>query len=503
MDFEKRIWIASLLSAIILVFYTQSLGKSIQPPKGASSPSQQPVQLNRDVVKSISRQDEGIVSLESRHLIVRVGESSAAIHTIVLKDFKKSGNEGESIVFGEQRPVILIEANKAISSMKLVEHNSGHAIWRADGSQGTEVEFRLDNTLPVIYLRITSDSKSFSPRLTATWTRGDAVSGSGNVLEAFLLTKKTIAWQRQYLHYSEGASSARPVPRGTEQATLSERFFCLSLKPGNVSQVNILPATRGLISAEISPTDGDSHAANSYEIKLYAGPRDFFKLRDANFEQAFPLGLLAKIGLALMLFLKGIASIVRNYGLAIIILSISITALFSPFTILSYRSMKKMQELQPKLDQIKKKHENDPQKTNQMTMSLFREHRVSPLSGCLPMLLQMPIFFALWSAISHVIELRGQSFLWIRDLSMPDHAAKLPFGYLNVLPIFMAVAMYAQSKLTQKNLASAQSAQSKMFSGPMMAVLFGVMFYQLPSSLVLYWLTNNLVSIASMRMAKI
>ncbi len=171
---------------------------------------------------------------------------------------------------------------------------------------------------------------------------------------------------------------------------------------------------------------------------------------------------------------------------------------------ISFRSMKKMQGLQPKLDQLKAKYERDPVRMNQETMKLFREHRVSPLSGCLPMLLQLPIFFALWSAISHVVEFRGEQFFWIKDLSLPDRLATLPFGIpLNLLPILTAIAMYLQSKMSQQSMSTSASKASAMISGPLMSIMFGVMFYQVPSCIVLYWLTNSVASLVWYKLARI
>lgn len=126
------------------------------------------------------------------------------------------------------------------------------------------------------------------------------------------------------------------------------------------------------------------------------------------------------------------------------------------------------------------------------------------------MFLQMPIFIALFRAISHYIELRRASFLWIHDLSLPDRAASLSFhlpllgNELNLLPIIMAGAMYFQTKLSSGGIASSanQDPTAKMFSGPMMSIVFGIMFYHFPSGLVLYWLTNNLASITLYRLAK-
>ena len=171
--------------------------------------------------------------------------------------------------------------------------------------------------------------------------------------------------------------------------------------------------------------------------------------------------------------------------------------------------MKKMQELKPLMDRIMAQHKDNPQKANREVFALYKEHRVSPMSGCLPMMLQMPIFIALFQAISHFIELRGKSFLWIRDLSLPDRAAHLPFALplighdVNVLPVVMAGAMYLQTRMSSSVSGSDANPTAKMLSGPMMSVMFGIMFYQFPSGLVLYWLTNTLMSLVWYRMANL
>jgi YidC/Oxa1 family membrane protein insertase len=181
----------------------------------------------------------------------------------------------------------------------------------------------------------------------------------------------------------------------------------------------------------------------------------------------------------------------------------------APFTVMSFRSMKKMAALRPQVERIMAEHKNDPKRANQEMFSLYRQHRVSPVGGCLPMLLQFPILIALFSAIPNFIDLRGQPFLWIADLSGPDRLALLPMtlpvigNALNLLPILMAGAMYLQMKLSQRQMPQDQSNPiAKVMSGPMMSVIFGVMFYHAPSGLMLYWLTNSLISATWYQLAR-
>lgn len=510
---EKRVWVASLLSVLLLVVYAQFLSRysaTSQPTEQPTNAQQlAPIQPQASLVPLL-KADEETIALESSALRLEVGKTTAAIHELVLKEFQNIAGESPLLV-STGSGVLMAGFGDEPGSWVLEEQRARQAVWRRRDQDGVTEEFvlELDEALPIFTATLNVTNRSSTAhrvpvRIVATWSRADTMGGHYNLLEAVFRTEQVRPWQKTHLRYPAGARDARHVPRRTSIATLSERFFCqaLRLDHDNDSQVSMLPAERGAIAAQIaSSLTAAPNATTSYSVAVYVGPRDFFRLRDAGFEQAFPLGFLTRIGLILLLLLNGIASVVRNYGLAIVILAALVTAALSPFTLLSVRSMKKLQELQPKMDQVKRKHAKDAQRMNQEILALFREHRVSPLSGCLPMLLQMPVFFALWAAISHAIELRGQPFLWIMDLSLPDRLARLPFGFdLNILPILMAGAMFVQTKLSQPKVAQSGT---NLFSGPLMSVVFGVMFYQVPSGLVLYWLTNSLSSILLYKLAKI
>jgi YidC/Oxa1 family membrane protein insertase len=232
-------------------------------------------------------------------------------------------------------------------------------------------------------------------------------------------------------------------------------------------------------------------------------------MRRAGFDEAFQIGMLGQIGLVLLSALMWTAGITHNYGVAIVLFSLALTALTAPFTMISLRSMKKMQELKPAVDRLMAQHKDEPKKANAAIFALYKEHRVSPMSGCLPMLLQMPILIAMFQAISHFIELRGEVFLWIKDLSMPDRAATLPVeipylgNALNALPILIAVAMYIQTRISQASTGQANTdPTARILSGPLMPIMFGAMFYHAPAGLGLYWLTNSIASLAWYRLAK-
>ncbi|MFO7871940.1 MAG: membrane protein insertase YidC [Kiritimatiellia bacterium] len=197
--------------------------------------------------------------------------------------------------------------------------------------------------------------------------------------------------------------------------------------------------------------------------------------------------------------LNGIHSFMPNYGAAIIILTFIVRVLFWPVTHKSTESMKKMQKLQPELTALREKHKGDPQKLQRATMALYKEHGVNPMAGCLPILVQMPVFIALFTVLRSAVELRFASFLWIRDLSEPEALfagtalfEKLPLiDSLNILPLLMAVTMYWQQKLTT---AGGDSQQQKMMT--IMPVVLLFVLYSMPSALLLYWTVSQCLSIA-------
>ncbi len=190
--------------------------------------------------------------------------------------------------------------------------------------------------------------------------------------------------------------------------------------------------------------------------------------------------------------------VVKNWGLAIIILSLLIYLVLYPLTIKQMRSMKEMQVLQPKVEQLKVLYKDNSQRMNKELMELYKEHKVNPLGGCLPLLLQMPVFFTLYQVLNRSIALKGAEFLWIKDLSEPDKLAMLPVNLpvvgdqFNILPIIIAIIMFVQQKFSTA-AATGEAAQQQKIMMIVFPFVFGLVFYHMPSGLVLYWLVNSLL----------
>ena len=230
----------------------------------------------------------------------------------------------------------------------------------------------------------------------------------------------------------------------------------------------------------------------SWNNTIYLGPLNYDELigYEAELEQAIDFGwpIVSQISRFLLILFIATYQYIPNYGWIIVLFAVVIKILVYPLTHKTYESAAKMQEIQPKIAALREKYKNDNQRLSRETMKLYKEEGVNPLGGCLPLLLQMPIFIALYNLFGKTIELRQAPFtLWIQDLSLPDELLIGGFG-LHILPLLMAVSMLVQQKMTMKDPKQAVLVY-------MMPVLMIFIFWSMSSGLVLYWTTFNVLTI--------
>lgn len=270
----------------------------------------------------------------------------------------------------------------------------------------------------------------------------------------------------------------------------ADKYFLTAVMAGTgaIGSVNIRD-NKGYVEEVISsrPITLNPGEVFTLPYKLYYGPKDLdiLKAQGNQLEKVIDLGWFTVVAKPLLYSLKFLYRYVHNYGIAIIIITVIIKMLFYPLTYKSYKSMKDMQKIQPKMALLKEKYKNDKDAMNKAVMELYKTNKVNPLGGCLPMLVQFPIFVALYRALMTSIELRHAPFMfWIHDL-----AAKDPYY---VTPIVMGATMFIQQKMTPTT--SMDPMQAKMMMA--LPLVFTVMFINMPAGLVLYWLVNNLLTIA-------
>lgn len=307
--------------------------------------------------------------------------------------------------------------------------------------------------------------------------------------------------------------------------SVSNKYFCSVLKSSGGNFQLSLPSPRPAVAdnkgkeynvisagATLPPMTLQPNAAATFDFSSYTGPKsgsalnEFVPSGDKVMHLAWgPLNYLARL---LMWILNLLYYVFHSYGVSIIILTLLVRSAFYPLTARGNESMRKMQKVQPLFKELKEKYKDDPQLLNQKMTELYRKEGINPLAGCLPILLQIPIFFALYAMLDNAIALRHVSFLWCKNLAAADTIFSIPLGFtlplagidaipVNPLVLMMTVLMVIQQRMTPM---AADPAQKKMMA--MMPVIMLLFLYDLPSGLTLYWTISNLFSIIQLWLQK-
>ena len=273
---------------------------------------------------------------------------------------------------------------------------------------------------------------------------------------------------------------------------LQDKYFLSVLMPKQGAAVLVKTDDKNVVSAGVWMAA--SGAASSVALQLYAGPKEYDTLRSLNvgLEELIDFGyfifgswtVVKSVAKPIFFVLRFIHGFAYNYGVTIILLTMAIKLLFVPLQYKSYKSMRMMRLIQPKIAAVQEKYKGDRDRLNKELMKLYKDQKVNPLGGFLPMILQMPVFVALFNVLYTTIDLRQAPFmLWITDLSVQD-----PYY---VLPVIMGVTMFIQQKITPTTM---DPAQAKIMLVLPVAMTF--LFVNFAAGLVLYWLTNNILTIS-------
>jgi len=285
-----------------------------------------------------------------------------------------------------------------------------------------------------------------------------------------------------------------------------DRYFCAIIEPTTnnytafINKVNTQEFDIGLNAKEMTIL---SNQQFEQKFNIYLGPQELRQIANVNPEWTAIMyyGTFDFIAHLLLQLLDILYHLVHNWGLVIVILSITIYFLLYPLTLKQMRSMKQMQILQPQIEELRKTYKDNPQKLNKEIMELYRQYKINPLSGCLPLILQIPVFFALYQVLMRSVDLKGANFWWIKDLSEPDRLFHLPGSLpilgneINILPILMTIGMFIQQKFSMSATSGGSAEQQKL----MMIIfpfMFGFIFYHMPAGLVLYWFINSVLTLA-------
>lgn len=474
---SRNFWLALGLAALVTLAWQFYLAKKYSNP-ASSSLSQEtteppPTQLDREWTNwaEPSNQVEW-VKFESSELSLQIGPVGACLVNVVDRKFKNRYQQPlEYLPSGVQ--ICWFQANNRVP-FEILEKDSNRIHLRAllKDENYWDREVILQDRILKINNRVTHPVTVWEPEIVAIIANKDAVPDRGNA-----------SHENVRLAVSSDGHSFRLYDLSKDIQLTHVMFWALdrdyftSLWSGvNWGWDLVGRMVSGGYGLQVKLTS-QTVAPISWQEWIYFGPKQFDVLEEIRpgLGSLVDLGFFGFIGKHLLKALKHLFSITGNWGLAIVLLTVMVRLVVLPFNIMAFRSMSKLQKIQPELNRLKEQYKDDPLTLNQKTLELMRQHRANPFGGCLPILLQMPIFFALYQVLGHAIELYQAPFgLWIKDLSAKD-----PFY---VLPLLTTILLWWQQKLTPSTVTD--PIQAKLLSW--MPVLFGLFTLNLPAGLNVY-----------------
>jgi len=484
--------------------------------------------LEIGVSPQMNNQDATIrrtIDVRTPFYTARISEKGAVFKSFVLKDYKERVNKDSPLK--ELIPAENLSGTMSIGFVDKTITNMGGAFFSADIQNDSVDVTDKNKTITFTHLSgngiVVKKKFHFYPDSYLIGQQVDIINDSGQIIKdrlfislvdflpdkgrAYGFEGPSILIDKRLEQIKTKSISKNNTYNGVMSwISIESRYFMSSIVPAQHEPTSVqlfLNPGNILESRHIQPLDIiEPGAMKTYEYKLFLGPKSMKILSgfENDLDKAINFGMfdvIAKPCLWMMDFLYGI---IPNYGFAIIILTVMIKILLWPLGTKSYKSMGEMKKLQPLMTELREKYKDDRKKMNEELMGLYKTYKINPLGGCLPMVLQIPVFFALYRMLYQAIELRHAPFLlWINDLAAPDRLFRFDFSIpfmqppygIPVLTIIMGGTMFLQQKMSPPP-GDPQQAKMMMF----MPIIFTVIFINFSSGLVLYWLVNNVLSIS-------
>ena len=520
---EKRL-ISALAISILIILAFQYLTVKPRPEPAAVIPAEnvaaQPVSAipSAKQITAAALPEQDIVAETDRHAVT-FSNIGGAVKSIRLKEFRSQpGDEPLEVVSIRDQADYLfnIDAtgaapgqanNLSLAAYEKRREPDGVTYFLKTPDWEVTKRYILRNSMQGIELQLSIKNVSAAARpMSYRMVGGSGVTERTAEARQFIETVSSI--DGKLVTYRKSKDGRVITPGAVKWSAVKNKYFSVILKPLIACKEQFCgEGADGIPVSGVGVDAGTIQPGASVENRfvLYVGPSHIPELQKFGYglEETVNYGFFGGISKALIAVMRFFYSLVHSWGLAIILLSIFLNIILFPLTMKSFQSMQKMQALHPQMEKLKKLHKDNPQKLNKDIMELYKKYKINPLGGCLPMLLQMPIFIALYQALMKSIELRSSGFLWIRDLSMPD-AVRIPVtlpligNSVNILPLIMIVAMVFQQKMSSKTMGAAVTDEQKQQQKMMliiMPIMFGFIFYTMPSGLVLYWVVNTTMTI--------
>jgi YidC/Oxa1 family membrane protein insertase len=525
---DKRTFLAIALSILILVIYQEWMSRYYGTPPSApevakqeqerAPAAEQPSPAASAPGKSIEippSRDAKDIRIETDNYVALFTNQGARLRSFKFKKYRTSAHEnspafemipsapGVPFPLGVQWQVPTPFEDSGLlysvqgSDLKLTGDSKGTLVFKGQTPNGMVITKDLTfsgSTYPIqLEVSITAaDGNVPVPEIALTEKSDHSVFNPDAPFEGFIALVDGKIKREAPAEAAEGHEFSGDV----SWEGFGHTYFFSAVLPANGAQHRVVVRQSGpALVAAISGPAGTPGKAHRYTV--FIGPKELETLKAVGngLERSIDFGYFGIISIPFLYVLHFFHGVTASYGMDIIILTVLIKILMAPLTHKSFVSMKQMQKLQPQMERLKEKLKDDKEKLNKEIMELYRRNGVNPLGGCLPMVLQFPVFIGLYNALSTPIELRHAPFLWIKDLSRPDWES-LPFTLgswhvgIPVLTILMGASMFIQQWMTPS---AGDPNQRKLML--MMPLMFTFMFVSFPAGLTVYWLVNNILTI--------
>ncbi len=504
---EVRLIIAFALAIIIIMVFGRIQAKHAvipvqKKPAGIASETESETSAIQPgtVPESTDRVPEKTgrtIEYDDGRYILGINPENGSISSIGIRKYQRKGEDFFSILEGTSLLADSALQNGNHAYKADLDRESGKIVLTGpeDGAMQVEKSIILpgDNHTFSAIIRISGPKAAMSEPVSYTMEAGSMQTAPPNRRGGKEFTPPEILLRtpEETVRLNPARLKGETFYKKTEWIALKQGYSLLFVKPGREAD-GFVRRQENRVTYGFKWNDLAFSGKNTEEISIsfYAGPSDYFVAKsEIEEKEVFGSGFFASMGRFLFQLLSYIHRVVPNWGWAIIILTLIIKILFFPLTKNSLKSMKSLQKLRPYLQEIQKKYKDNPQQMQKEMMSLYKDYKINPLGGCIPMLLQFPIFIGFFLALRSSIFFRGATFgLWIRDLSVPDTIAQFGGFNLNLLPVLMAATSFFQQKLTPQE-------PSQKTLTYMMPVMFLFLFYNFSSGLLLYWVTMNLAGL--------
>jgi YidC/Oxa1 family membrane protein insertase len=508
---QRRLLIAFAVSLLLLVAYQEFVVKRYQKPRTAAPgrvaqgnapvpqeapPPPPPSEL------AAPEADAPSVDIETDLFRARITAQGARLAALQLKEYRGSvAANSAPLELVQPGPVLplTLQLDEATSDAAVVYRAArpalavhgderGEVVFTGEGPGGLRLEKRYTFTGRSYLFEVTAAvagdpaKKISAVGFVLTPVRNDVPAAAAHATALALAQRRLVQKSLDDLR-----KQPTPVETSTWAGFAAQYFLAVAISDLGPAKA-VMSAVDGtpIVRVDAPVTDGRA----SFDV--YVGPKDreVLAAADHDLDRALDFGWFWFIAIPLLQALRFLHRVTGNYGVAIIVLTTLVKVATIPLTQTTFRNMREMQKIQPQMAKLRERFKDDQVALQKEMMELYRRHRVNPFSGCLPMVLQIPIFVGLYNTLSHAIELRHAPFaFWINDLSSPDRLMVGGIG-IPVLTLLMGASMFLQQWLTPQQ---GDPTQQRMMM--FMPLVFTFMFINFPAGLVLYWLVNNVLTI--------